>query len=62
MLVARVNYSQQKRLKDLERQRKQEEKRQRRHHREAASEPQADAPEADTPSDVETETPDTLEP
>lgn len=33
-LVARVNYPQQKRLKDLERQRKQEEKRNRRLNRE----------------------------
>lgn len=60
--MARVNYSQQKRLKDLERQRKQEEKRQRRHHRETPSEPEGGAPEADTSPEGKTETPETLEP
>lgn len=53
MLVARVNYSHQKRLKDLERQRKQEEKRQRRLNKDTApgdthAEPSPDTPLVDT--------------
>lgn len=51
--MARVNYSHQKRLKDLERQRKQEEKRQRRLNKDTATgdtpaEPSPDTPLVDT--------------